>query len=362
MDWQRLHADWAAWWHHDLNRPMVMIEYIDPTGLEREDESYRKLRCSIPEDIRYASNFPLDMPAAQVVEIYRERMRHFRWLGDAWPRWYPNFGPGSVAGYLGGSVESRKETVWFGPLPTMTATNGDTDFDGDNVWWRRTLELTRAAAASLPPEVCVGFTDLGGTLDILASLRGTSELLFDLVDHPEVVERRVRSINGHWLRYYQALAVILKRTGMGTTPWAHLLAEGGCYMLQCDFAYMISPEHFERFVLPDLEACCDAIEYPFYHLDGRGQIVHLEMLLSIGKLRGIQWIPGAGSPEPEQWLPLLSRIRQAGKLCQLYVTASGAMTIAKELGGKGFAFAITDITDERQAGEFLEAISAMDQH
>ncbi len=46
-------------------------------------------------------------------------------------------------------------------------------------------------------------------------------------------------------------------------------------MLQCDFAYMISPQMFERFVLPDLTACCEALEHGFYHLDGKGQIRHL---------------------------------------------------------------------------------------
>ena len=65
-------------------------------------------------------------------------------------------------------------------------------------------------------------------------------------------------------------------------------------MLQCDFSYMISPAMFERFVMPDLAACCDALDHGFYHLDGKGEIRHLEMLLSLERLRGIQWIPATG--------------------------------------------------------------------
>lgn len=42
----------------------------------------------------------------------------------------------------------------------------------------------------------------------------------------------------------------------------------------------------------------------------------------------------------EAWLPLLKRIRDAGKLCQVFVTFEGARTIARALGGKGFAFCI----------------------
>ena len=37
---------------------------------------------------------------------------------------------------------------------------------------------------------------------------------------------------------------------------------------------------------------------------------------------------------------MLKRIRDGGKLCQVYVTPEGALKIARELGGKGFAFCI----------------------
>ena len=65
------------------------------------------------------------------------------------------------------------------------------------------------------------------------------------------------------------------------------------------FRRMITgPEMFERFVLPDLAACCDRLDHAFYHLDGKGELPHLDLLLSIDGLRGIQWIPGAGQPPP----------------------------------------------------------------
>ncbi len=122
---------------------------------------------------------------------------------------------------------------------------------------------------------------------------------------------------------------------------------------------MISPQMFKRFVLPDLMVCCDELDFAFYHLDGKGQIPHLDILLSIENLRGIQWIPGDGQPPPENWLPLLKRIRDAGKLCQLFVTAAGALEIARQLGGKGFAFYITDTLDDRIGKAFLQEIHSI---
>ena len=123
---------------------------------------------------------------------------------------------------------------------------------------------------------------------------------------------------------------------------------------------MISPAMFERFVLPDLEACCNHLDHAFYHLDGKGQIAHLDMLLAIPRLRGVQWIPGSGQPSPARWPEVLSRIRRGGKLCQLFVSPEEAMRIVKEHGGKGFALAIGagDMTPN-QIRDFLDGISAL---
>ena len=132
-------------------------------------------------------------------------------------------------------------------------------------------------------------------------------------------------------------------------------------MLQSDFAYMISPAMFERFILPDLQACCDTLDHAFYHLDGKGQIRHLDQLLAIKNLHGIQWIPGDGAPPPHEWLPLLKRIRDAGKLCQLFVSPEGAQTIVRELGGRGFALYITQQMSADEANDFLRALQAQDR-
>jgi 5-methyltetrahydrofolate--homocysteine methyltransferase len=113
-------------------------------------------------------------------------------------------------------------------------------------------------------------------------------------------------------------------------------------MHQPDFSYMISPKMFERFVMPDLDAVFSAMDHAFYHLDGKGQIPHLDMLLSIENLCGIQWIPGGGQPPPEKWMDLLKRIRDAGKFCQVYVSAKGARSIVRELGGKGFVLYVVN--------------------
>jgi 5-methyltetrahydrofolate--homocysteine methyltransferase len=105
------------------------------------------------------------------------------------------------------------------------------------------------------------------------------------------------------------------------------------------------------------------LDHGFYHLDGKGEIPHLDLLLSIPRLRGIQWIPGDGQPPPQEWLPLLKRIRDGKKLCQVFVSPEGARTIVREVGGKGFLLVIQagpDFTDPERAAAFLKVLESED--
>jgi len=50
-------------------------------------------------------------------------------------------------------------------------------------------------------------------------------------------------------------------------------------MLQSDFAYMISPKQFARWVVPDLTDLCGRMPHGFYHLDGKGQLPQFDKAL-----------------------------------------------------------------------------------
>ncbi|MCD6518649.1 MAG: hypothetical protein J7M05_01830, partial [Anaerolineae bacterium] len=66
------------------------------------------------------------------------------------------------------------------------------------------------------------------------------------------------------------------------------------------------------------------------------------------------------APPPEEWMELLERIIQGGKLCQLYLSAKGALKIVQTLGGKGFLFTITDEMTAEEAESFLHQLEKED--
>lgn len=352
-DWERLEQDTMAWWEGELERPLV---WLTATAPWRDDGIYE-----------YLSNYPLDTPVEQILELFRPAFAATSYYADAFPSWWANFGPGIMAGFMGSQVHSvtePSETVWFSPAQQIDIAGLNLRYDPDNVWWQRVQDLTTAMVQGWDGRLAVGHTDLGGNLDILASFCSTEGLLFSLIDHPEAVDRLVRRITGLWLRYYDELDSLIRPACRGTTCWSPIWSTGRTYMLQCDFSYMISPAMFERFALPDLDACCEHLDHGFYHLDGKGQIPHLDMLLSIPRLRGIQWIPGDGQPPPDRWLPLLKRIRDGGKLCQVFVSPEGARTIVQNIGGRGFLLAIQHadpaFLDPEQVEAFLATLARED--
>ena len=72
---------------------------------------------------------------------------------------------------------------------------------------------------------------------------------------------------------------------------------------------------FEEFFIPSIRFQCETAEHSIYHLDGPGAIQHLDSLLDISSLNGIQWVPlpGVGAKPMLEWLPLLKKIQESGK-------------------------------------------------
>jgi hypothetical protein len=136
-------------------------------------------------------------------------------------------------------------------------------------------------------------------------------------------------------------------------------------MLQCDMCFMIGPDMFDRFVRPELVATCEMLTNPFYHLDGKGQLAHLDSLLAIPQLKGVQWVPGAGQPGVTHWPEIYRRIREAGKLIQFFVDQdergiASLDLLADQLGSAAGMIMIGEVPGEQepQVLELLEKYGA----
>ncbi|MGQ9596926.1 MAG: hypothetical protein ACUVQY_04025 [Thermoproteota archaeon] len=341
-DWDEAKERLAAWWENDsLDRPLIQVlaPRSNPKYASEDDANFNYDHWGFPKSIRD--------PAAIVRNIkgFLSQCAETYYGGEAYPNLWINLGAGVLGAYLGAEPLVESETVWFGAQRNsmLGKSWGELrylEFDSSNEWWRLTKRITETASETLAGYCFIGITDLGGILDIIASLRGSKNLIVDLVTNPDDVKSLSLKIIDCWHMCYDELYRIIRRNMEGTSAWMSIWCPERWYPIQCDFAFMLSPKLFDEFVLPHVKEQCERLDRAIYHLDGTGEIPHLDSLLKVEELDGIQWVPGAGEElqgddcGSPKWIPLYRKILDAGKLLVLYIPKDKVIPMLKVLGSK----------------------------
>ena len=332
--WKKVKEDSKLWWAGKLKRPLIHVVVRDAPSDRPEP--------AIPSLAKDRTAYDLSITPEMMIDRLDYDLSRCRWLGDAFPSMWVDFGPGVMAAFMGAAAKPDNGTVWFHPDEPQTITELQFNYDAKNTWLNRIKEICRVGMDRWGSSVLMGMTDLGGNLDVLSTFLPSEALLLDLYDHPADVKRLTWREHELWWKYFDEINSVLRPANPGYSCWTLMFSEDPYYMLQCDFAYMLGPEMFQEFVLPELAASCRRLSNAFYHLDGVGQLKHLDALLSIPELKGIQWIPGAGKPGAHEWPEVLRKVREAGKLLQLGGTPDTIDCVARELGSlEGTVFLCT---------------------
>ena len=322
--WARIKTDYAKWWAGKLKRPLIQILMSgrDP-GRPEPNVQWR----------RRVPNYADDVTPEQIADRWEYDMSRCYFLGDAFPKAQLDFGPLIMTAMLGCELEVHEETIWFAPPKGLKAL-GDIDlkYDPENKWVKRVIAMAEAAGQRFGGGVQLCMPTMGDGLDVLSAFRPGERLLFDMVDEPEVVEKLVWQTFDMLRLHFDQIDKVFRKYSPGWSCWATMFSAEPYYMLQSDFCYMIGPEMFERFVKPELVACCKWIKNNFYHLDGVGQLPHLDSILAIPELKGVQWIPGTGKPEAGYWPEVIAKVRKAGKLVQVYGSMAAFDSLVEKIG------------------------------
>ena len=316
---------YAAWWENCLNRPVI------PLWLANRDPGRPQPAAPI---LSQATCADLSIPAEAIIDRLDYELSRCTFWGDAYPMVkFDSFGPGLAAAFLGARLDNATGRVWFHPEKVMPVSELQLRYDPENPWLERIRAIYRAGSERWGDQVLMSLPDLGGTLDVLSTFRPGDKLLLDLVDEPETVVRLNWEIHELWHRFFNELSDLLHAIpARGWTDWSGTFCARPAYILQCDMSYMISPAMFEDFVKPELAASAYRLGQAVYHLDGIGQLAHLDSILKIKEIHAVQWVPGDGKPPHDQWPDVYRKIHNAGKAKLVYCGLEGMENIARELG------------------------------
>lgn len=248
---------------------------------------------------------------------WRSQYMHYQlsnssFKADILPVANTQLGPGSLAAILGAGLEGGEDTIWIRHKEDF---GDEIILNEDNVWWQLHLNLLKACKKLAAGKYFVGCPDLIEGLDTLAGLKGTQNVLMDMLLRPEVVEIQLQKINEVYFTVFDRLYEIIREGDEMAFCYFSIWGPGKVSKLQCDISVMISEDDFRRFAQPYLREQCQKIEYSLYHLDGTDAIRHLDAVLEIEELNAVQWTPGEGQPQGgnAQWYDLYRKILSKGK-------------------------------------------------
>ena len=356
-DWQKAEERVEAWWHGEvIDRAAIRV--TAPREGVRKDDFERLLR---PVDVPQEQVFDWFTEVEHVIPRLEKQVEAIYWGGEALPVVFPvSVGMVAIlAAYLGSPYKliAGSNTGWADPIIKDWTRRPKLAFDPHNEWWLRSKKLLDAASQRAPGRYFVGIPDLNGPSEILALLRGTEQLALDLLDQdPEVLERALDEVNVAWLRCWEACVGTVHQWVGGYFYWMGIWSDRPSTDLQNDFSCLISPRMFEQFFLPGLEQQTRWVERTIYHLDGPDAVRHLDLLLSLPELDGIQWVPGAGAPPMSKWIRLLRRIQARGKLLMLFCEPWEVEVLVSELEPEGL-FLSTHCDSEKVAKDLLKNVT-----
>lgn len=310
-----------AWWRNeDINRPCIGFNcpFLD----------------SKIANVSEITDFYIGFCLAKDYDNIEGCLDKFEYLmdniysgGDNIYSFFPNYGAGSLATIFGVEPEYMEgsdkhgpvaETVWYLeeiPVEELIPRLENTELNKNNEWYARYLRVIEYAAKRAGQKYSIAMIDLGGVLDVLSSLLSPTKVILTMRRNPKLIEKACSLILEKMQKLYNDLQALIDKYSDGCDSWLNLWCPDHYYPVQSDFSAMLNPKWFKQFGLPFIKAQAERLEHAIYHLDGEKQITHLDELLALECLDGIQWVPGAGKEitASEKWMPLYKKIQAAGK-------------------------------------------------
>jgi hypothetical protein len=346
-DWDRAREHLTKWWRRE--GPVVSV-----TAAARHPHADLQAPA-VPENqrIRWTD------PAYRFARAEHQLAQTF-FGGDAVPFFDTHIGPGSLGMFLGSEPQFTPRTVWYQSCMDDLHAHPKLQFDPMNQWFRAQRAVIEEGVRRAAGRFLVGMPDLIENIDTLAQLRGSEQLLMDMIEDPAAIEPRLWEINDAFFAAFDALYDLIKDERGGNAFSAFWLwGPGKTAKLQCDASAMFSPQMFRRFVVPALAQQCAWLDFALYHLDGTQALCHLDALLEIDALEAIQWTPQAGQPQcgKHEWYDLYRRILRAGKGLQVFsVELDEVVPLIEAVGPKGLFIITTPASNQDDAEKLLQRI------
>lgn len=344
-DWEKKQKRYLEFWareNHD--RPLLDIRVTKDHLTSPEPTSHHKTIKDLWMDTDY------------IIKRTNWAMQNTLYLGEAFPIMNPNLGPDYFAAGYGVELEFGMHTSWAKPFYSDhdAETYHEMVLDMQNKYYKKMEEITRAAVEDGKDKYLVGITDLHPGADALVSLRGPENLCYDIYDNPRFVKQGILDMFPGFVQVYDHLYNLTTKYQKGSTCWMPIWHPERWYVVSCDFSCMVSESTYEEMIVKEIEMEVNELDASMYHLDGPDALRHLDRILEIPNLNGIQWVYGVGQQTASHWIPVIQKIQAAGKCLYINVTASELEFMLQTVRPEGVLYSVDGVKNEEHARSLLK--------
>jgi hypothetical protein len=308
-DWPDAQRRLTALWHHEfLDRPCLAVT------APRVVEHPKPLPEPVDDEARW-------LDPAYRVALTRRILETTWWGGEAVPSCLQQ---GGWVNSLGAVPHFDARTIWFETREVDFGRPSPFRHDPSSPWSAKVCRLMAAIAEEAGRDgFLVGSPCMLPANDLIAMAMGTQAFLLALVDHPDWMAAAILEGAKDQLRVKRELQGLVRERcdfWYGNAGWMSFWAPVPFLSAQSDVSCMLSPEMFDRFIVPELEIIGAEYGALWYHLDGGDARQHLPRLLDLPFLRVVQYTPAPFEPpNGPAHVEMYRRIQAAGKIVHIQV-------------------------------------------
>ncbi|MCC6581560.1 MAG: hypothetical protein IT440_14090 [Phycisphaeraceae bacterium] len=321
-DWSQAQQRLTALWHGQrMDRPCIAV------------------RAPIPDAPSSEPIAPADVEGCWLdpgfrVQLARRTLQSTWWGGESIPSCL------QMAGWmicLGGTPRFDRHTIWFDAQAVDFTQPSPFRHQPDSPWMRKFVRLWKALCDEAG---CDGFL-VGSPLmlpacDLLSMHMGTEAFLLAMMDQPQWLADAILHGAREQVKAWRQIISLTRESGHvywnGNAGWMALWTPEPYFTTQCDVSCMMSPELFNRFIMPELEIYGGEYGATWHHLDGGDARKHLPSLLSLSFLKVIQYTPmPCEPPNGPAHLEMYKQIQSAGKIVHIQVTLDHIEPLVRQL-------------------------------
>jgi len=276
---------------------------------------------------------PRETDLDELLDRFEAHIESRLYLGEAFPTASLSFGPDTFSAYLGCDLEymENRFTSWAIPAIEDWDDPPAFEFDPANEWWQRMTKTLEQAGARAKDRYLLQCPDTHAGGDALAAIRGQERLCLDAIDCPENIEAAMAKIAEAVIPYFDGVFEILGKHQDGT-PCMGCWMPGTSCMVQCDFIALVSTDMVKRFFLNEMRIETEYLDYCYFHLDGPDALKHMDTVLELPELDGLNYVVGTGQEfSLEQTIDLYKRVQAAGKIAVLGLAGARLETVLEHL-------------------------------